>query len=85
MYIMSIAYYYPKNDVSEFENTVFKSLSIDQTLFDKCVKKHRGYAFLLRNWIKEAYQNGASVNDVVLSIKKSSLKIEEIIIDKPLS
>ncbi|PKV50238.1 hypothetical protein ATE84_2293 [Aquimarina sp. MAR_2010_214] len=67
-----------------FEQKVFKLLSINPTLFNKCVKEHRGYALLLRIWIEEKYHNGSTALEVAEMIKKSKLRIEAIKAGRPL-
>ncbi|MBL0684326.1 hypothetical protein [Aquimarina mytili] len=74
-----------KKEVKDFEQEVFNCLLIDPDLFDCCVNAHQGYAFLLRNWIRESYESGATVKEVVKKIKNSKLQLESIKIGKPLT
>jgi hypothetical protein len=67
-----------------FEQRVFRLLSINPVLFNTCVEEHRGYALLLRRWIKEKYHNGNTAAEVAEMIKKSKLCIEAIKAGLPL-
>ncbi len=68
-----------------FEQQVLKMLSIKQMRFNQCVKEHKGYALLLRNWIIDAYHNGSSVQEVAKMISNSHLSIDKIREGKPLT
>ncbi|WP_108809126.1 hypothetical protein [Aquimarina spinulae] len=72
------------NQFKFFEERVFNYLFIDPKLFKTCVKEHRGYALLLRIWIKEKFYNGSTALEVAKIIKKSKLCIETINIGNPL-
>ncbi len=61
-----------------FEETVFRYLLIKPMLFDACVKKQRGYALMLRRWIKEEYHKGNTAMEVARMIQKSKLSITSI-------
>jgi hypothetical protein len=67
-----------------FEQRVLKLLSVNPVLFNTCVEEHRGYALLLRGWIKEKYHNGSTAAEVAEMIKKSKLRIEAIKAGRPL-
>ncbi len=54
-----------------FEKRVLKRLSIEPKDFSAT---YGGYAILLSNWIRECYNNGESINQVVLQINRSRLK-----------
>lgn len=72
------------NQFKVFEETVFNYLFIAPRLFNTCVKEHRGYALLLRIWIKEKFYNGSTALEVAEIIKKSKLCIETINTGSPL-
>lgn len=72
------------NQFKFFEETVFNYLFIDPRLFNTCVKEHRGYALLLRIWIKERFYKGSTALEVAEIIKKSKLCIETINTGNPL-
>ncbi len=74
-----------KSQTEIFEQKVFNRLLIDPKHFDCYVNTHRGYAFLLKNWIKESYENGSTVKEVVKMLKNSKLQLESINIGKPLT
>ncbi|WP_103864125.1 hypothetical protein [Aquimarina sp. I32.4] len=72
------------NRVAIFEQKVWELLSVKQTLFNTCVKEHKGYAYLLRTWIQEMYYNGNTPAEVAAIIKKSNLRIDAIKVGEPL-
>ncbi|TSE05424.1 hypothetical protein [Aquimarina algiphila] len=67
-----------------FEQKVLENLFIDSNVFDVSVASNRGYTLILRNWIKEAYLNGSTVEEVARTIKNSSLPLKELSEGKPL-
>ncbi len=69
----------------KFEKEVCANLLIDPKLFDRCVHLHKGYAFLLRNWIRESYESGNTVKEVVHMIRNSKLQLDAIKVGQPLS
>ncbi|WP_062060139.1 hypothetical protein [Aquimarina longa] len=68
-----------------FEERVFAQLEIKHSQFSFCVKTYRGYALLLRKWIKEFYKKGKNSCEVADLIRKSPLDINHIRQNKPLS
>ncbi len=54
-----------------FEKRVLKRLSIEPKDFSTT---YGGYAIFLSNWIKECYNNGESVKQVVSKFNRSRLK-----------
>ncbi len=73
-----------KKRIENFEKKVLANLFIDSNLFDLCVSSHRGYTLILRNWIKDAYLNGDTPEEVARTIKNSSLPLKELSEGKPL-
>jgi hypothetical protein len=67
-----------------FEQKVLENLLIDSKVFNLCVNAHRGYALILRNWIKDACHKGSTPEEVALNIKDSDLPIKELIEGNPL-
>ncbi len=74
-----------KQQTTIFEQSVLSYLLIDPKLFDRCVHLHKGYAFLLRNWIRESYESGNTVKEVVHMIRNSKLQLDAIKVGQPLS
>ncbi|TSE09993.1 hypothetical protein [Aquimarina algiphila] len=61
-----------------FERKVCDLLRIEQCHFATYVNQNRGYALLLRNWIKESHQKGDTANEVAQTIKRSKLLVDNI-------
>lgn len=61
-----------------FEGKVCKLLQIEQCHFATYVNQNRGYALLLRNWIKESYQKGITPYEVAQIIKNSKLLVNNL-------
>lgn len=63
----------------QFEKHVCSSLGIDQCHFQIYTRHHRGYAQLLRDWIRESYDEGMTAKEVAKTIKHSKLIKNEVI------
>ena len=70
--------------VKAFEKSVFERLFIESSVFNSCVESHRGYAYMLRSWIKEAYLKGNTIEEVAKMIKNSALPLDQLAEGKPL-
>ncbi len=70
-----------KSEISKFflfEKKVCSLLSINQCDFQIYARNNGGYIFLLRNWIKESYNDGSTVIEVVNTIKESKFISDEL-------
>ncbi|TSE11282.1 hypothetical protein [Aquimarina algiphila] len=56
-----------------YENDIFDLLRIDPNHFEECVRNHKTYALLLRNWIKECSEQNTPTNKVAKNIVQSGV------------
>ncbi|GGX19140.1 hypothetical protein [Aquimarina muelleri] len=68
----------PEKESRIFEAQVLKLLHIEQWHFNYSIDQYKGYAILLRNWIKDCRKQGQTTFDIANTIRKSSLALESI-------
>ncbi|TSE05388.1 hypothetical protein [Aquimarina algiphila] len=64
----------------QFEKYVCSYLGIDQCHFQIYTRHHKGYALLLRNWIRESHDKGMTAKEVAKTIRSSKLIRDEMIL-----
>ncbi|WP_438710545.1 hypothetical protein ACSTS3_16985 [Aquimarina muelleri] len=68
----------PEKESKIFEAEVLKLLHIEQWHFNYSIDQYKGYAILLRNWIKDCHKQGQTTFDVANTIHKSTLLLDNI-------
>ncbi|WP_438711860.1 hypothetical protein ACSTS3_04710 [Aquimarina muelleri] len=68
----------PEKESRIFEAQVLKLLHIEQWHFNYSIDQYKGYAILLRNWVKDCRKQGQTTFDVANTIRKSPLVLESI-------
>lgn len=68
----------PEKESRIFEAQVLKLLHIEQWHFNYSINQYKGYAILLRNWIKDCRKQGQTTFEIADTIRKSPLVLDSI-------